>query len=130
MANMDSVNISIVKKSGVVGLNKLRNDYENDRLNLEVLGKLNPGKGIVRLNDRFVRKIDLGFMKGTSRSGRAHFYAPFKKLGNNEIDTFWFNLAVIWIESAILYLALCFDLFRKFIIWLGNIQFRRMDAPQ
>lgn len=130
MANKDSLNRSIVKKSGVDGLNRLRNDYENERLYLEVLGRLNPGKAIVRLNDRFVQKFDFGYMKGTTSYGRAHFYAPVKGFGNSEIDTFWFNLAVIWIESVILYIALCFDLFRKFIIWLGNIQFRRIDTPQ
>jgi hypothetical protein len=95
-----------------------------------VLGRDFPDKGIVRMGDKFVQKFDYGYMKATSPNGRAHFYAPVKRIGRWEIDTFWFNIAVIWIESVLLYVALCFNLFKKGMDWLGNIRFGKIDTPQ
>jgi hypothetical protein len=89
-----------------------------------------PDKMIVRDGDKYIRKITYGYMKATSPNGRAHFYAPYKSVGNQEIDTFWFNLAVVWIESVFLYMILCFNLFGKFISWLGRLSVKKVDIPQ
>jgi hypothetical protein len=52
-------------------------------------------------------------MKPVSRTGRAQFYAPFKQIGTIQIDTFRFNIIVLWIVSLMLYVALYFKLFKK-----------------
>ncbi len=54
-------------------------------------------------------------MKPTSKYGRAHFYAPYKQMGNIKIDTFWFNLMVLWIVTLVLYFALYYNLLQKLI---------------
>ncbi len=62
--------------------------------------------------NRIVRKKDPIYLLPESTSGRAHFYAPQKLIGTIYIDTLWFNIAVLWIMSSILYLTLYFDTFR------------------
>jgi hypothetical protein len=49
--------------------------------------------------------------------GRAHFLASQKNVAGIHISTLWFNLAIIWMMCAFLYLALYFDLLRKIISW-------------
>jgi hypothetical protein len=54
-------------------------------------------------------------MPPTAKNGRAHYCAPFKVIGNIKIDTFWFNLAVIWLVTFLLYIALYFGILRKIL---------------
>jgi hypothetical protein len=67
-------------------------------------------------------------MKATSKYGRAHFFAPVKRLGNLEIDTYWFNMAVVWIVSFLLYIALYYNLLRKLIDFIGNLKLPRSES--
>ena len=46
---------------------------------------------------------------------RAHFFAPKKHLLGSDVSTFLFNNIVIWIMTALLYVALYFELLRKLI---------------
>ena len=64
-------------------------------------------------------------MKPTSKVGRAHFYAADKKLGNIIIDTFWFNILVIWLVSGLLYFTLIYDVVRIMVTWLEKLQINR-----
>jgi hypothetical protein len=59
-------------------------------------------------------------------NGRAHFYAPMKRLGKFYIDTFWFNLAVIWLYSGLLLIILYFDLLRKVIAYFESLRLNRL----
>jgi ABC-type multidrug transport system ATPase subunit len=49
--------------------------------------------------------------------GRAHFLASQKNVAGIHISTLWFNLSIIWIMCAFLYLALYFNWLRKIISW-------------
>jgi hypothetical protein len=44
---------------------------------------------------------------------RTHMYAPSKYLFGLNIDTFWFNIGVIWSMTIILYITLYFDVFER-----------------
>jgi hypothetical protein len=61
----------------------------------------------------------------TSRYGRAHFYAPVKKLGNLTIDTYLFNFIFIWVTTILFYLTLVFDLLRRFVNWADRVKLRK-----
>ena len=65
------------------------------------------------------------YMEPISRIGRAHFYAPYKKIGEVKIDTFLFNVVMIWFTSFLLYLALYYDLLRKAIGLFENVRIRK-----
>jgi len=77
---------------------------------------------------RIIQKFEPGYMPPTSVNGRAHFCAPFKITGNMEIDTFWFNIVVIWLVSLLLYFALYFNILRKLVSVFGNTNKRKSDS--
>ena len=95
-------------------LDRLRIDYYNKGLATFVLnGDLKDQS--VEKTKRIIRKYEPVFMPPTAKNGRAHFCAPFKMIGNLKIDTFWFNLTVIWLVSLLLYIALYFSILRKIL---------------
>jgi ABC-type multidrug transport system ATPase subunit len=100
------------------------NTYTNDRLR-EYLTNKHQSRKIIEWNNQLIRKIDPIYMEPSSRTGRAHFYAPVKKLGNLTINTYWFNLVVIWLLAYIFYLTLVYDLLRKFTKWNQIRRLRR-----
>ncbi len=53
----------------------------------------------------------------------AQFYLPAKHFLNATIDTFYFNIGVIWAMSILLYTTLYFDLLRSVLRRLENISF-------
>jgi hypothetical protein len=63
-------------------------------------------------------------MMPTSKSGRTHFYAPYKQIGSIKIDTYWFNLLVLWLVSFGLYIALYYNLLQKLIEGLGKVKLK------
>jgi ABC-type multidrug transport system ATPase subunit len=85
-------------------------------------------KKSVEKSDRIIQKFEPGFMTPTANNGRAHFCAPFKIVGNTEIDTFWFNVLVIWLVSLLLYIALYFNILRKMVSGFGDTNKRRSDS--
>jgi hypothetical protein len=74
---------------------------------------------IVEINNRFIRKIDLIFYSPPKPSNplnyRTHMYAPTKYFFGMQVDTFWFNIGVIWSMTILLYLLLYFDVFQRLV---------------
>ncbi len=105
----------------------LETDYKNKALVNFVLNGDYPVK-YVEKSDHIIQKFEPGFMPPTTKNGRAHFCAPFKIIGNSRIDTFWFNLIVIWTLSLFLYFALFFNILRKIVSGFGDANKRRADS--
>jgi ABC transport system ATP-binding/permease protein len=118
----DSVSNSLIKINGRPALVKLRDDYENKNLIFVVLDQ-GPGEKAVEHGNSIIQKYNPGYMKATSKFGRAHFYAPVKFVGHFEIDTYWFNVMMIWVVTFILYMALYFNLFQKLTSFFGTLRF-------
>jgi hypothetical protein len=106
---------------------RLKTDYYNTGLAAFVLNEDALDK-YFESRARIIQKFEPGYMPPTSVSGRAHFCAPFKITGNMEIDTFWFNIVVIWLVSLLLYFALYFNILRKLISGFGNTNKRKSDS--
>jgi ABC-type multidrug transport system ATPase subunit len=93
----------------------LKTDYYNKGLASFILND-DPGiKKSIERQRKIIRKYQPGYMVPTSLTGRAHFCAPVKVMGNTEIDTFWFNLLVIWSVSIILYSLLYFNVLKRLV---------------
>jgi len=99
---------------GPDAFNTMKMNYTNKRL--ETLLS-NREQIVVVWKNQLVRKSMPIYQEPISKFGRAQFFAPVKRVGNLTIDTFWFNLVVIWISSCIFYTTLVFDLLRKFTNW-------------
>ncbi len=59
---------------------------------------------------------------------KAHFYAPVKFIGNWQLETFWVNLAVIWLSSLLLFAALYFRWLKKALDFFSKKKRIRLKA--
>ncbi|MCX7729277.1 MAG: ABC transporter, partial [Bacteroidia bacterium] len=94
---------------------KLEEDNENEALNQLVTNSNDiSGERCMEKNGKLIRRIDLVFYDPEdSNFGGAHFYAPRKKLMGTYIDTLYFNVAIIWLMTIILWFTLYFDVFKR-----------------
>jgi hypothetical protein len=70
---------------------------------------------------------DAIYRKPGEKSWRSHFYAPSKKLFSNSLDTFWFNLIVIWIFSILLFPVMYYDVIRKGLTYMETLRLNRLN---
>jgi hypothetical protein len=123
----DNINHSLETTLGKEGRISLEENNKNKKLETLILNRETIDWTIVTPK-RILRKYEPGYMKATSKLGRAHFYAPVKMIGSREIDTYWFNLAVIWAVSLLLYLALYFNLIRKLIDYFSTMRLQKSET--
>jgi ABC-type multidrug transport system ATPase subunit len=104
-------------------IEKLATKYNNQRLEdiVRNQGDLK-ARPYIEAGTRLIQKTNPVFMKPTSVFGRAHFYAPFKQLGDLQIDTLFFNIAAIWLMVGIFFITLYYNLLKKFIDWLEALK--------
>lgn len=99
-------------------LNDFKNRYHNESLS-DLVRNVNASDRIIEYEGKLVQTVDPVFNDPTTEVGmlnyRTHFFAPTKQLGGMLIDTFYFNIAVIWIMTALLYLSLYYELFSRMI---------------
>jgi hypothetical protein len=123
MENRDSIYNNLMEDlGGEDNYLRFKDEHVNDKL--EELLTTKYSESII-VDNRFVRKKNLIYMPPDSRFGRAHFYAPVKKLGSLTIDTYLFNFLFIWVTSFLCYLALVFDVLRRLVNWGEKIKFRK-----
>lgn len=102
-----------------------KEDYHNEALSDIMLNKKNVEQ-FVFSDGSVVRKKHPGYMEPEGKWGRAHFYAPSKQLGPLTISTPWFNMMIVWMGVALLYVALYLDLLRRVISYFETFKLRRL----
>jgi ABC transport system ATP-binding/permease protein len=102
----------------------LKDSYCNISLETVVLARDRLKKSVITPK-RIIQKYEPGYMIPLSKFGRAQFYAPYKQLGNLKIETFGFNLIILWVVTLILYIALYFNLLQKTVTLLGDLRFSK-----
>jgi hypothetical protein len=117
----DSLIKQISTRMGEDKFIKLRADNYNENLANYVLNRLAVNK-IYDADDRLIQKADPIFMAPGSRFGRAHFFAPFKQIGNLKIETLMFNMLVVWLMIFCLFVTLYFNLLKRFIRFLESLK--------
>ena len=120
-ARRDSVYEVKAGQTGEGKLLRLRESDYNDRLADFVLNRLATSK-IYESDRKLIQKADPIFMPPGSNYGRAHFYAPYKLLGNLKIGTMIFNVAIIWLMTIALFVTLYYNVLNRFIIWLEKLK--------
>lgn len=98
---------------------ELKRNYTNKTITDMVTDRNGLDK-ITRLDDHLVQMKDPIYHIPESKIGRAHFYAPYKRMGNILIETYWFNFVFIWITTILLFIALRLDLFRRAVDSFGK----------
>jgi ABC-type multidrug transport system ATPase subunit len=121
LGRKDSLTNSMINSIGKEKFQELRKNNYNESLADIVLNRLNTSK-IFDSNQKLIQKADPIFMKPGSRYGRAHFYSPFKQVGNLSIETLVFNVFAIWIMTAFLFITLYFNVLKSFIVFLESMR--------
>jgi len=102
---------------------KFRESYENDAI-ASLVKNVEESHRIIEKDGKFVQKIypiykdpDPDHMVDFD----AQFYMPQKHFLNQNIDTFYFNLAVIWSMTLVLSFTLYYEVLLKIIDGMGNL---------
>jgi hypothetical protein len=99
----------------------LRAKTYNENLANYVLNRLSTSK-IYDSDDMLIQKADPVFMAPGSKLGRAHFFAPYKQIGNLKIGTMVFNMIVIWIMILGLFVTLYYNVLKHFIVFIESLK--------
>lgn len=92
-----------------------RNKYHNDAI-VDIVKKVYEKNKVVRYKNRLVQQVDPIFNDPQPQhflAFRAHFLAPTKHFAGIYFDTFWFNMSIMWIITAIFYMTLYYDHLKK-----------------
>jgi hypothetical protein len=93
----------------------------NENLADFVLNNLSTDK-IYDANDKLIQKADPIYMAPGSKFGRAHFFAPFKQIGNLKIETLIFNMIAVWFMIFGLFVTLYYNVLKRFIMFLESLK--------
>jgi len=110
-------------------VDKLKQDYHNQALSDFVLNKQELNK-IHEIKGRLIQLMEPVYKMPEANNGRAHFYAPYKKIFGVTIDTYWFNIIVIWLTSLILYFTLLTNALKKALVFFESISFRSNKSKE
>ena len=106
---------------------RLKNSNQNEHLG-EIVKKSFEKNKILEFNNELIQQIDPIYKDPTTTgfiNVRTHFFAPRKYFAGNFFDTYWFNICLIWVYSALLYVALYYDWLKKLLDFLGRIRFKK-----
>lgn len=96
-----------------------RNAYHNESIT-DLATKAFEKNKILLFKDELVQQYDPVYRDPVPTSAldiRSHFLAPRKHLLGHFFDTFWFDLAMIWVMSLVLYVSLHIEFLRR----MGNL---------
>jgi hypothetical protein len=103
-------------------LTQYKNRYYNESL-ADFVKNTSTKSRIIEHEGRLLQQIDPVF-KDAEVTGlfnyRAHFLAPRKAFFGVLVDTFWFNILVVWAMSALLYVTLYFEAFKILFEFTGK----------
>lgn len=112
-------NIIVELREEGVDLVEIKEGNVNTAISDVVTAKNQKQKYVI-VNNEIIRKTEPVFFVANTLSGRSHFFAPEKQFLLFQIDTFWFNLMIIWVITLFLYIFLQMDVLRKFITYVEN----------
>lgn len=121
----DSTYSKLVELVGSNNIYKLKQKNYNKALADWVLNS-NEITKYLETDSRIIQKHEPIFMLPDHPWGRAHFYAPMKLFNGQYVKTLWFNLAVIWLFTIVLFITLQIDLLRKLIDYIEGMRLSRL----
>lgn len=107
-------------------LNTYKNKYHNESLS-DLVRNINVSDRIIEYEGKLLQRIDPIYNEpSVSHSHfmnyRTHFFAPKKHIAGMLIDTFYFNLVVIWTMTVVFYLFLYYEVLSKILSFASHIK--------
>ncbi len=104
-------------------INDEKNRYLNESLS-DLVRNTTTKSRLLEYDGELIQQINPVF-QNPGQNGifdyRTQFFAPKKNLLGLEIDTFWFNVMVIWFMTLLFYIFLYFELLKKGIDSFGKV---------
>ena len=119
--------IAIMLEQNAPLYTRLKNSYQNEHLG-EIVKKSFEKNKILEFNHELVQQIDPIYKDPTTTgliNVRTHFFAPRKFFAGTFFDTYRFNICLIWVYSALLYVALYYDWLKKLMYFFGRIRLKK-----
>jgi hypothetical protein len=112
-------------------LNEAKDLYYNESL-ADLVRNITVEDRVIEFKGRLIQQIDPVFNKPAEPNNplnyRTHFFAPGKYFAGVYMDTFYFNILVIWFMSLLLYVMLYFELFGRVLRFFGNIKLKKNES--
>ena len=123
----DSIYESMVHKYGGIAKFRLfKQKYYNKQIYSVVTNEQEIAEYYIQ-NEELIPLKNGIYKLPISNYGRAHYYAPVKHIFNVYIDTYWFNILVIWLFGGLLFALLYFDILRKIITYFETLRLNRIN---
>jgi len=100
-----------------------RHQYHNETV-AELVKNLGETNRIIEGEGKFIQKIYPVYKAPEPEhlvDFDAQFYMPAKHFLNTDVDTYYFNMGVIWLMTIVLTITLYFDVLRKIISGMGSL---------
>lgn len=104
----------------------VKDAYYNESL-AERVRKVYEKHRIVEFNNELIQQTDPIYKDPFPRKGlhlRSHFFAPRKYFAGRYIETYWFNMGVIWLLFLLFYIALYFNALKRLILFFEKLRYR------
>jgi ABC transport system ATP-binding/permease protein len=101
------------------GLGAFQNRHHNSAID-KLVRNSDSGTRLQEEGDQLVRSFEPIYHYLRTRhplNYRSHFYAPEKHFLGMRLDTYAFNIGVIWLMTLVLFVTLYFETFRKALDW-------------
>ncbi len=110
-----------------------KNEYYNESL-ADLVKNVSVKTRILEHNGELVQQINPIFADPKPKGildYRAQFFAPTKNFLGLQMDTYYFNILIIWFVSVLFYITLYFELLRKLINSFSQVNFtNKMTLPK
>jgi ABC transport system ATP-binding/permease protein len=124
--NKKEMLIGFKSKDQTYDLTTYKNLYYNEAL-ADLMKNTSTKDRITEYNGRLLQQVDPVYMNPKTPANtldyRTHFLAPQKNIAGIVIDTYLFNILVVWFLAAILYVTLYFEVFKRMFALFEKIKF-------
>ena len=124
--NQEKLTHYLSSQSGLdYDINAYKDQYYNESL-ADFVRNVNTSNRIIEHQGKLLQKVDPIFnepsLNAEFTNYRTHFFAPKKQIAGVLIDTYYFNIGVIWMMALLLYITLYYELFGRTIRWFSQIR--------
>lgn len=111
----------IFEKESQKGTDYKVNDYKNRYYNeslADLVMNVSVKERILEFDGKLFQQINPVFLDPKPSNAldyRTHFFAPRKNFFGALVETYWFNVLIIWIMTLVLYITLYYELLRRFV---------------
>ena len=103
---------------------QLKRNHHNENLE-ELVTNKNEFERIVEYKGELIQKKDPIYLDPTNKFIKAHFYAPRKMFFGTYVSTIWVNIAILWLFTIILFIALYYRILKRFLDFIEDLKFRK-----